>query len=248
MSYTEVESFEVGRCTVHIVLDDNPQNPRKEFDNVGTMVCWHPNYSLGDVDGRRSYGSGEDFLRSLAGDHTEEDADEMEMEQVWKLVHEYYAILPLSLYDHSGITMFVGKRGDYPFDSAGWDTSNVGFIYCSLAKAQHEWGTEDSKVKGWDGEASFTLKPDGSKRTLREAAEAYLGGEVETYDQYLTGMVYAYVIETPDDEHAESCWGFFGEIEYVREEARAAAESENEKLDAEDEEEFAMACRDIETK
>ena len=38
----------------------------------------------------------------------------------------------------------------------------------------------------------------------------YLEGEVETYDDYLTGNVCGFVVEDDDGEHVDSCWGFYG--------------------------------------
>jgi len=50
---------------VHIEQDENPWNPRKEQDgNVGTMMCWHRNYALGDND-KNDYDNPENFLQEL---------------------------------------------------------------------------------------------------------------------------------------------------------------------------------------
>ena len=46
--------------------------------------------------------------------------------------------------------------------------------------------------------------------TLSEAKKI-LEGEVETYNQYLTGDVYGFILEKPDGEHIDSCWGFYGD-------------------------------------
>lgn len=35
--------------------------------------------------------------------------------------------------------------------------------------------------------------------------------EVKTFDQYLRGEIYGFIIETVDGEHLDSCWGFYGE-------------------------------------
>lgn len=70
-----VETFEVNGFTVEIHNDSDPANPRKEYDHVGTMVCDHRLYDLGDKKG-----SPEDIP---------DDA----------------ICLPLYLYDHGGITM-----------------------------------------------------------------------------------------------------------------------------------------------
>ena len=42
--------------------------------------------------------------------------------------------------------------------------------------------------------------------------EGWLKGEVETYDQYLTGQVYGFTIseEEGDEDELDSCWGFYG--------------------------------------
>lgn len=102
------------------------------------------------------------------------------------------AVLNLYLYDHSGITISC-EAFSCSFDS-GW----VGFLVC----------TPDTIQKEWDGD--------------KAKAEAYLRGEVATYDQYLTGDCWGFIIEedvdecptchhTPERDHVDSCWGFFGD-------------------------------------
>ncbi|MHC4619184.1 MAG: hypothetical protein ACYTEQ_15680 [Planctomycetota bacterium] len=44
-----------------------------------------------------------------------------------------------------------------------------------------------------------------------ENAEDALRSEVETYDQFLRGDVWGYIVEDGEGEHIDSCWGFFGE-------------------------------------
>lgn len=110
----------------------------------------------------------------------------------------YYIMLPLYLYDHSGITISTG-----PF-SCPWDSGQVGFAYVTRERAKAEWGE----------------RTDDEYRDLIKA-------EVAEYDQYLTGDVYGFEIERgvpvtvtrPDGttrtdvewEHEDSCWGFFGD-------------------------------------
>ncbi|HUX02457.1 MAG TPA: hypothetical protein VMY35_15960, partial [Phycisphaerae bacterium] len=55
-------------------------------------------------------------------------------------------------------------------------------------------------------------------------AEACLRAEVSTYDDYLTGQVFGYVVEDEDGNDLDSCWGFYGE-DYCRETARESAEA-----------------------
>ena len=53
--------------------------------------------------------------------------------------------------------------------------------------------------------------------------------EVSTYDDYITGRVYGYVVLDQDEDVLDSCWGFFGDLDYVRKEARESAEHVRDK-------------------
>lgn len=94
-----------------------------------------------------------------------------------------YVILPLYLYDHSGLAMSTGKF------NCPWDSGRVGFIYCDKATVQKEWGGDT------------------------EAAERCLRAEVEVYSDYIGGYCYGYIAEELIDgewEHVDSCFGFIG--------------------------------------
>lgn len=168
-----VETHEHLGWTIKVFTDDNPSNPRTEWDNAGTMTCFHKRYNLGDetdlCDSQFSGWQGlSDYLIKECGAKV---------------------ILPLYLYDHSGITMSTGK-----FDCP-WDSGQVGFIWISKEKILKEWG-----------------KKKLTKKCL-EKAEACLRNEVKVYDHYLTCAVYGYVVETPDGEEVDSCWGYYGDAE-----------------------------------
>src|SRR5690606_13075957 len=94
-------------------------------------------------------------------------------------------ILPLYLYDHSGITMSTT-----PF-SCPWDSGQVGYIFVAKKKARAEYG--------W---SRLT-------RARDVKVEKCLIGEVQVYDQYLQGGVWGYQA-LQDDEVVDSCWGFYG--------------------------------------
>lgn len=50
---------------IHIEQDNEPWNPRTEQDgNVGTMMCWHRDYSLGDAE-KNDCNTPDDFLQDL---------------------------------------------------------------------------------------------------------------------------------------------------------------------------------------
>lgn len=105
-------------------------------------------------------------------------------------------ILPLNLHDHSGISMSIGS-------SRGWDNGQVGFIYITKEMATAQYGTEYTK----------------------EMLEEVLRGEVETYNQYLTGDVWGYTVENPKTgEIVDSLWGMYG-FDYAKEEADAVADA-----------------------
>lgn len=177
---TEVEQFQCGNKTVKIEYETEPSNPR-EWDNLGTMAAFHNRYTLGDKD---------------HGIRTEDFGGWAEMEKYIEKELDAPVILPLYLYDHSGITMATKPFGD------PWDSGQVGFIFVTREKLKKEYGSV-------------------TKKTLAQAAKA-LEQEVATYDDYLTGQVYAYVIEDADGNVVDSLSDIYG-LEYAREEARAAA-------------------------
>jgi len=87
--------------TIKIYNDSDPMNPRIEWDNFGTMVCWHREYILGDEQPRCT---------------PEEYMEDLPVGTI---------ILPLYLYDHGGITMRTSAF------SCPWDSGQVGFIYAT---------------------------------------------------------------------------------------------------------------------
>ena len=183
---TLVAKAEDERYVLEIHTDDDPENPRREFDNLGTMVCWHNNYVLGD---KHSYGDPRSFMESAAmfGGMSYERATEVDDTKLQRFVERDFIVLPLYLYDHGGITMSVGGFSD------PWDSGQVGWIYVTKAKAREEYGVKRLTKK------------------LLERIEGYLTGEVEVYDQYLSGDVYGFVLKDKQDEKNEdSCWGFYG--------------------------------------
>ena len=168
---------------LEIEQDSSPDSPRT-WDNLGTMVCFHKRYDLGDKTDYRSedYDSWDELRQGIIDNEGE------------------VFMLPLYLYDHSGIT--ISTR---PFN-CNWDSGQVGYIFVSRNKVKKE-GIDETKVLD------------------------YLKGEVETYDQYLTGDVWGYriyEIETCSLGHehktlVDSCWGFFGE-EYAEQEGKSLLE------------------------
>src|SRR5271157_3909336 len=115
--------------TIEIVPDNNPMDPRKEWDNLGTMICVHKRYYLGDKHSynHKDYSSWDEFIAAV---------EKAEGPIVW---------LPLYLYDHSGIT--INTTGFSGQDSARWDWGQLGFIYATKAKLRKEYGKVLSKKR-----------------------------------------------------------------------------------------------------
>lgn len=151
--------------TIKLIHDHDPESPR-DCDNVGTMVCWHPRYGLGDEQPKCSP---EEYMGNLSSNDDE--------------LRKKFIILPLYLYEHSGITMSTGSF------SCPWDSGQVGFIYCTLEKALEEWGGADEEA--------------------RAKATACMESEVKAYASYLEGDVVGWSVEDPDGVDVESVWGYY---------------------------------------
>lgn len=171
--------LESGEVMV-VEQDDSPDNPRN-WDNIGTMLCFHTRHILGD--GKLGI--------------SPDDFDSYDDLKEWLIKEGAAVILPLYIYDHSGITMKTTPFGDR------WDSGQVGFIYANNDKIMNEFA-------------------DVTPEILAKVTEI-LEGEVETYDQYLTGDVYRYTVyktETCSLGHThriqtDSCSGFYGDDPYT---------------------------------
>ena len=58
-----IELDDGRRLRIGLYHDDDPLHPRDEYDNFGTMVCWHSRYNLGD---EQPGGSPQEWRESLA--------------------------------------------------------------------------------------------------------------------------------------------------------------------------------------
>jgi hypothetical protein len=136
------------------------------------MICFHRRYALGDADESNEIGDfvGWDGLEKL-------------------LIREKKAVIviPLYMYDHSGITVQT-----HPFADP-WDSGQIGYIYCTREDIRKNWNVK--RVT----------------KELRDYARKLLEGEVKEYDDYLTGNVYGYTLEDDRGDVFCSCWGYSGD-------------------------------------
>jgi len=212
MKYALVHTEDRNGARISIYYDHDAESPR-DWDNIGTMACWHRRYNLGDAQPRESVPV---YLARLVNELYDDDCkaqclyreagesrdDVYGISEGW-FEHRWLAdgcarlveaisgkavILPLYLYDHSGITM--NTTGFH----CPWDSGQVGFIHVSLDDVRREYGVQRVSPK------------------LRRTVEDVLRAEVGTYDDYLRGNIYGFVIER-DGDHVDSCWGYFGDYE-----------------------------------
>jgi len=186
--------------TYRIEYDQEPCNPRTEWDNLGTIVYAHRRSNLGDIDATEDYpdaNSWEDIERAIERENGP------------------CVILPVYCYEHGGITIRTG-----PFNCP-WDSGRVGAIYVPRTKILRLWGKKRLT------------------KALRAKAREVLEGEIKTFAQFLEGEVYGYVIEDPEGNCIESCWGFYGRdcCETAAKEALAYAMQSWNPVDAEETEE-----------
>ena len=154
---------------IDIEYDQDPKSPR-EWDNICVFHIAHRRHSFGD----ENYNDLERINEAEAIAKSNGDL-----------------VLPLYMYDHSGITISLT-----PF-SCRWDSGQVGFVQVPRKKFVEEFGKKN-----------FTPK-------LKAKALELAKSEAETLDKYLTGQVFGYVI----DEDGDSCWGYYS-IEDALEEAK----------------------------
>ncbi len=102
--------------TLHVEPDYNPPHPRRECDNLGTMLCWDKNYIFGD---QNRYADSEEFFAS----------DEAK---------NIYVSLPVYLLEHSG--QYLSTSGFADVDPVGWDWGRLGIIYCTEETAKKWFG------------------------------------------------------------------------------------------------------------
>ena len=179
-----VDEHKQDNYVIKVYQDEDTHSPR-EWDNLGKMICFHRRYNLGDKH---------DYNHNNYSSWSEQKEDIVKNENVC-------VILPLYLYDHSGITMSTSPFG------CNWDSGQVGWIFVSKEKVRKEYNV---------------------KRITQEVIDKVtqcLESEVKTYDQYLTGEVYRYEIYKVDtcdkgcehEEFVDSCGGFYGQDECMEE-------------------------------
>lgn len=229
--------------------DNNDTDPRAEFDQIDHLICFHSNYNLGDKhDYKDSEAFIESLCREAINDDDKfdkmlenlekriekvrgirnysdtsywRDIDSLKSEFYDKILDKNYVMLPVGLYDHSGISMYTGV-------TRGWDNSNVGYIYMSYQAAWINFGVvpgRKARTKAW-----------------QERMVASMKSSVEEYDKYLTGDVWGVCYDTfnniaeegdePEweEDEQDNCWGFFGD-KYAEEDMKSGMKYREELIE-----------------
>lgn len=144
----------IGKYKIEITQETDCEvfNPRQD-DNLGTMICFHNRYVLGDKD----HGYSTDDYNSFE-----------EMEQaIWKNENAG-VVLPLYLLDHSGITMNTTGF------SCPWDSGQIGFIFISKEKMRYEYSCKRVSMK-------LSRRVAGYLKSEVQTYDQYLTGDIWHY-------------------------------------------------------------------
>jgi len=138
--------------TIKIEYDLNAMNPRKEFDNMGTMVTWKRGYTLGDKQPRMDkYDYFAEVIRgSTAGNG--------------RMYNSYW----YPLYECSSGSDVRLRVGEW---MEPYDDSQIGWIYVSKADVRKEYGIKHVKE-------NHKLLVQRVLKGEVEEYNAYLSGEV----------------------------------------------------------------------
>jgi len=219
---------------LRIYPEEQPDSPRS-WDNLGTLLGWHRRYSSPDDTDRELFSILSDYVdrddpkvvEALGG--PDEDGDYEDLEEVAGVnAAIHYAnesgkvhILPVFMYDHSGVALSHGRS--YPFNCP-WDSGFYGIHFIEKEKLFKECHSKEDPeyIKRYQDDPNLT---DAEKEKYireyrenlltednwRKRATAIMEGELETFNQYLSGDVWGFVITDPETgDDVDSCWGFYG--------------------------------------
>ena len=180
---------------------ENAESPRDEDyqDNLGTMLCFHNRYNLGDD---------KDLLRKKGFNYDSDNYDSWdEMEKAIKKENDIAIILPLWLHDHSGISMSFGR-------TCSWDSGQVGFIFIDKETIRKEYNCKRISKK-------LLLKVEEILKSEVKEYDEYLIGNVYDLAEYKISDEYMSEIESENIdideididnlEEFEYCCNYIGE-------------------------------------
>lgn len=205
--------------TLNIYQDEYPPNPRTDYDHLGTMVCFHRNYTLGD---KHDHSSINDALLSIIDDIAD-------IELLRKLVRDrliQFSYLRVKyLVDRNGSpshNTYINNRSywyDMLVDCLEWiplTSNDLPLNVTALPLYLYDHGGLTIKTSPFScifdsGLVGFIYAIEGAEGMTRDQITNCLMAEVKEYDSYLTGDVYCYTVTDSNGEHVDSCGGFIGD-------------------------------------
>lgn len=107
---------QVNGCNITIEPDHHAESPR-DWDNMGTMACFHRRDNYGDAD------------HGFTPESLQEHAERSDV-----------VSLPIFMMDHSGVTILTDPTVFRAFDPKGWDWGMLGYIVVDQARIKAEYG------------------------------------------------------------------------------------------------------------
>lgn len=187
---------------IRIVHDDIPCEGPRDWCNITYMACPHRRYDLGDNETTLGFNATQ-LATELCSNPPEWSHGNFPDDFGTVLTRDYDAMimLPLYLYDHSGLTMHVGAFSSnmLPQGHAQYDTMFCGYIYMTRKQIHENY-------------------PDWKRLTAarKERLFEIMQSDVEIYNDHLCGAVFGWVVEMQTCEkcdtweHEESCYGYYG--------------------------------------
>lgn len=198
-----IESFDYKHHRVDIFLDTEGTGDPRDADNLGIMYCEHRRYTLGDTSPRFAPIPELEVIHETLLELQGRGYGLSRLARYLRVAIGASVVLPLYLFDHSGLAMTTSAAEFAVWDSQGWDWGQVGII-CDSARTRELIGVDVEQV------------------------EEHLINEVAQYDAYLHGSVYGYTVtHIATGIQVDSCWGYLvvddRDMEYIRSEAMAGA-------------------------
>ena len=112
--------------TINIDYDPSPENPREEWDNLGTIYSNSRRYS---PDGHGI----EELIEAAGGDIYCTVIP-------WDLIGKKYYYRKVWIYEHSGVAIRTGENNPFGGGWMSWDSGLLGVIAVEKSKACKEYG------------------------------------------------------------------------------------------------------------
>lgn len=189
--YSSYPSSQYGKPVYDFIKSGKAADCKLEYDNSSREWVLYERYF-----GGKEWSKSSSYSASLKGKDVpdwflDDCLSALKMQEMVDLLEKsgQFFMLPLYLYDHSGITMNTTGF------SCRWDSGQVGWIYADADSVKKEYGKLTAE-------------------TIKKAMEL-LQAEVKTYDYYIMGESYGFQLFEGDEE-IDSCYGFLGDFRDVQ--------------------------------